>query len=78
MTITFHMVGRLYGKELIEEAKRVVATHGAAGKGDGFGAKYILACEASYVRTCAQREVTANPTNKLAQQLSAALTNALS
>lgn len=75
--ITFQMVGRLYSRELLQTAKAAVTKHGHGGKGDEFGGKWIMACTADYVKTCAEHEVAAHPSNKLAVQLVASLTSAL-
>ena len=78
MNITFQQVGRLLDRALVAEASKVVKTRGHNGAGDDFGSKFVNACAADYVLSCAEREVTANPANVNAARLASFLRNSLS
>lgn len=69
MKLTYIQTSHLLSVALRGEAKRCVATHGSGGKGDEIGAQFLSACTAEYVQTCVERELTVNPSNKLAQSL---------
>ena len=78
MSLTFGQLGKLLRKDMVAEARRVVAKHGKQGKGDEFAAQHIQACTADYVCTCAERELVANPSNTMAQNLKGFLYSQLS
>lgn len=69
MQLVFGNTSNLLGKKHKDEAQRCVRLHGSGGKGDEMGARFIIACKTEYVALCVDRELTANPTNSLAQDL---------
>ena len=78
--ITFQQVARLYHRDTLALAAKAVAKHGHHGKGDAFGARYLMACSAPYVRDCVARELDASRGyhNVAVQRLLCSLNSALS